>query len=122
LRTPNTLHALVALEEAGRLGRARVEALRAGYRFFRALIDALRVAHGQAHDLTVPRLGTEEFRLLARRLRSDEPARLRAELDERLRETRGLMDWLGEFLCPDSGNQAGANGSSSGGSSTGIPL
>jgi glutamate-ammonia-ligase adenylyltransferase len=98
LRTPNTQQALAALGAAGRLAPEPVEALRSGYRFFRALVDALRVAHGLAKDLTVPRPESEEFVLLARRMRRPDPARLQSELDDRIRQTRALADRLGEFL------------------------
>lgn len=98
LRTPNTLQALAALGSAGRLTAADVETLRRGHRFFRALIDALRVAHGHAQDLTVPRPETEEFVLLARRLRFPDPERLRAEIERQLRAVSALVERLGEFL------------------------
>src|SRR5262249_21130792 len=54
LRSPNTLQALAALEASRRLDPDSARSLRAGYRFFRALIDALRVVHGHAKDLAVP--------------------------------------------------------------------
>lgn len=98
LRTPNTLEALAALGGAGRLDTAQVETLRGGYRFFRALIDALRVAHGHAQDLTVPRPASEEFVLLARRMRVADPARLQDEIEQRLRTVQALVDRLVEFL------------------------
>ena len=72
VRTPNTQHAIAALEAAGLLGRSEAESLRACYRFFRTLIDALRVVHGHAQDLTVPPADAEEYILLAP---PDAPAR-----------------------------------------------
>ena len=44
------------------------ESLRAAYLFFRRLIDALRMAHGTADDLTLPPVGSDELTSLARRL------------------------------------------------------
>jgi glutamate-ammonia-ligase adenylyltransferase len=98
LRTPNTLRALGALEAAGLLAAAEVETLRSCYHFFRLLIDALRVVHGHAQDLTVPPAGSEEFSLLARRMRLAEPAALQAELQERLGRMQALAARLEEFL------------------------
>jgi glutamate-ammonia-ligase adenylyltransferase len=110
LRTPNTLEALARLEEAGYLSRETGAGLRAGYRFFRALIDALRVVHGHAKDLTVPGDDTEEFALLARRMRSPSPFALKEELDARRHRIRELVDLLTEFLreTPGAGPVEGA--------------
>jgi len=68
LRTPRTLHALDALaglriisgDEHGTLGE--------GYVFWRRVADALRMVRGQASDLLLPDEGSDELRLLARRL------------------------------------------------------
>jgi glutamate-ammonia-ligase adenylyltransferase len=90
VRTPSTLTAIGALEAAGRLSPGRAATLRAAYHFFRALTDALRVVHGHAKDLTVPPDGSEEFRRLTRRLRRQDPAPLRDELDRTLREVAAL--------------------------------
>ena len=48
------------------------------------------MVHGHAKDLTVPPDGSEEFLRLARRLRRDDPARLRADLDRTLRQVGDL--------------------------------
>jgi [glutamine synthetase] adenylyltransferase / [glutamine synthetase]-adenylyl-L-tyrosine phosphorylase len=98
LRSPNTLQALAALEAAGRLSLDQVESLRSGYQFFRRLIDALRMVHGHAQDLTVPPAGTEEFVLLARRMRLPGPEALQSNLEARLHATRSLVDRLSDFL------------------------
>jgi glutamate-ammonia-ligase adenylyltransferase len=98
LRTPTTLRAIAALELAGLLGAAEVETLRVCYQFFRMLIDALRVVHGHAQDLTVPPAGSEEFSLLARRMRLSDAAALQTELHERLGRMQALAARLEEFL------------------------
>jgi glutamate-ammonia-ligase adenylyltransferase len=80
LRTTSTVQAIDAIEVTGRLTRDRAARLRAGYRFYRALIDSLRVVRGHARDLTVPPDGSLEFSRLARRMRRESPGELRAEL------------------------------------------
>ncbi len=97
-RSQHPLRALAALGAAGRVGPRTVQRLRAGYTFFRTLIDALRVVHGHAKDLTVPDARSEEFERLARRMRFAGPDDLQDELQRRLRETRELWDRIGPFL------------------------
>jgi glutamate-ammonia-ligase adenylyltransferase len=94
LRTPNTLGALAALGAAGLLSQEQSHGLRSSYRFFRMLIDAMRVVRGHAKDVTLPPLGSDEFTLLARRMRAPEPDFLMAELDRRLEQTRRLTETL----------------------------
>jgi glutamate-ammonia-ligase adenylyltransferase len=93
-RTPNTLGALAALGAAGLLAQEHAHGLRSSYRFFRMLIDAMRVVRGNAKDVTLPPPGSDEFTLLARRMRAPEPDFLRAELDRRLEQTRRLTETL----------------------------
>jgi glutamate-ammonia-ligase adenylyltransferase len=92
LRAPSTLSAIDALEATGRLDPTTAATLRQGCRFFRSLIGALRVVRGNAEDLTVPSQESEDFSLLARRLRLDSPEALRCRIEERLRETRSAVD------------------------------
>lgn len=68
LRVTNTRAALKALEAAGVLSELTRLQLRRAYVFFRRLIDALRMVRGDARDLTVPPMDSEEFETLARRL------------------------------------------------------
>jgi len=68
LRTPATLEALNRLGEAGLLGVAERDALRAAYLFWRRVADALRMVRGNARDLLLPEPDSEELRFLARRL------------------------------------------------------
>lgn len=68
LRTPSTLPALDRLRAAGLLAAEEHESLRAGYRFWREVADALRVVRGNAADLLLPDAGTDEHGFLARRL------------------------------------------------------
>ncbi|MEZ6052232.1 MAG: glutamine synthetase adenylyltransferase [Planctomycetaceae bacterium] len=68
LRTPNTREALKALEAHGVISTEDRIRLRDAYRFLRQVIDALRMVRGDARDLTVPPIDSEEFEFLARRL------------------------------------------------------
>jgi len=68
IREPNTREAMKALQRYGILtGEARVR-LRDAYRFWRRIIDALRVVRGDASDLTIPPVDSDEFVFLARRM------------------------------------------------------
>jgi glutamate-ammonia-ligase adenylyltransferase len=100
VRTPNTQRAIAALFRSGKLGADEVETLQTGYRFFRALVDALRVVHGHAQDLTVPPAGTEEFVLLARRMHLPDPAALEAGLAQNLGRMQALLSRQEAFLGP----------------------
>jgi glutamate-ammonia-ligase adenylyltransferase len=68
LHTPNTLAALQALSHAGIVSATVYQALRDAYIFLRRLIDALRLARGNAHDLVLPPMDSGEFIFLARRM------------------------------------------------------
>ena len=98
LRTPSTVRAIDALEAAGRLTPDPAGRLRSAYHFYRELIDALRVVHGHARDLAVPAAGSDEFSRLARRLRRDDPAQLRGELDRTLHGVAALWGEAGRLL------------------------
>jgi len=98
LRTPSTVRALGALEAVGRLTPGHAGRLRSAFHFYRALIDGLRVVHGHARDLAVPAAGSDEFSRLARRLRRDDPARLRGELDRTLHGVAALWGEAARLL------------------------
>lgn len=68
VRVPGTLDGLRELSRAKLIPESAAESLGTAYLFFRRLIDALRMAHGTADDLTLPPLGSDELRGLARRL------------------------------------------------------
>lgn len=68
VRETNTRLAMRALHAAGGLATEQFDRLRQAHMFLRKLIDALRIVRGDAHDLTVPEPGSEEFEFLARRL------------------------------------------------------
>jgi len=68
VREVSTRRAIRALESVGVLEAPVAKLLRESYEFFRRLIDALRMVRGNARDLTVPSLDSDEFLLLGRRL------------------------------------------------------
>jgi glutamate-ammonia-ligase adenylyltransferase len=77
----NTREAMAALAAAGVLSPDDYTRLRKAHTFLRWLIDALRVVRGNAKDVTIPSLDSQEFAFLARRLRyGGDAAQLRDEL------------------------------------------
>lgn len=68
LRTPNTLHALKALQATGLLSRQDATILVDDYLFLRKVIDGLRIVRGNAKDLVLPASGSDDVTYLARRL------------------------------------------------------
>ncbi|HUK55771.1 MAG TPA: hypothetical protein VLY20_03855 [Nitrospiria bacterium] len=68
LRTPNTLEALDQLRRLRILAGDEHDRLREAYLFLRNLIDGLRMVRGNARDLILPDVASEEFKFLARRL------------------------------------------------------
>lgn len=68
LRSPNTLTALNAALTAGFLSPEQHQSASTAYRFLREVIDCLRMARGNAMDLTVPEVRSTDFTQLARRM------------------------------------------------------
>ncbi len=110
VRSPNTLEALGALGAAHCLDLVKMATLRSSYRFFRLLIDALRVVRDHPKDLTVPGFGTDEFVLLSRRMRTAGPESLRSDLELWLQETRVIADQLPSLLVSDQINRRDGSG------------
>lgn len=99
IRDPNTRGALRALEGVGLI--LDRQPLRDAYRFLRRLVDALRMVRGDARDLTVPPLGSDQFEFLARRLGyGREPERLQRDIERHssvvLDHTRRLESLLAQ--------------------------
>ena len=69
LRTPRVIEALEVLQETAALSPERAGALLEAYRFFRVLINALRMLRGNARDLFLPELDSDELAPLVRRMR-----------------------------------------------------
>jgi glutamate-ammonia-ligase adenylyltransferase len=68
LRTPRIHEALGALASIGVVDKAEAEELVSAYRFFRHLINGLRMLRGSAQDLFLPDLDDDEYLHLARRM------------------------------------------------------
>ncbi|HBY93848.1 MAG TPA: glutamine synthetase adenylyltransferase, partial [Chloroflexi bacterium] len=81
LRRANTRAAMVALAAAGILSPDEYTVLTEAHTFLRRLINALRMVRGDARELTVPPVESEEFAFLARRLNyGNDLAALREDL------------------------------------------
>jgi glutamate-ammonia-ligase adenylyltransferase len=68
LRTPRIHEALHTLASIGVVEESEARELVAAYRFFRRLINGLRMLRGSARDLVLPGLDSHEFVHLARRM------------------------------------------------------
>jgi len=68
LRSPVLREAIEALRRAGVLAPAEFAELVGAYRFFRRLINALRILRGSALDLVLPDANADELIHLARRM------------------------------------------------------
>ncbi len=68
LRTPRIHEALDALASIGVVEKTEAIELVAAYRFFRRLINGLRMLRGSARDLVIPVLDSDEYLHLARRM------------------------------------------------------
>lgn len=93
--TTNTRAALKALQDAGILSELTRQQLRKAYIFFRRLIDALRMVRGDARDLTVPQMNSEEYETLARRLNYNDLVELHDDLmrhSQKVTELSHLID------------------------------
>jgi len=103
IRDPNTRAAMKALEQQGFLtGPTRIQ-LRDAYRFWRRVIDALRMVRGDASDLTIPPEESKEFVFLARRLGyRTEIQQLRQDLERHSRQVIEIVAKLGDLFKPRS--------------------
>ena len=95
LREPNTREAMKALQAHGILTDETRLRLRDAYRFFRRVIDALRMVRGDASDLTVPEPDTDEFLYLARRL--GDPSDVRRLREDFETHTRQIIELTASF-------------------------
>lgn len=91
LRATNTREAMVALARSGILSADEFWRLREAHTFLRRLINALRMVRGDARELTVPPVESDEFAFLARRLNyGDDPARLREDLTRHMTDVQEI--------------------------------
>ncbi|MCR9202537.1 MAG: glutamine synthetase adenylyltransferase [Planctomycetaceae bacterium] len=101
LRTSNTLMALQAACRVGLLTESETQQVRTAYTFLRQLIDCLRMARGNALDLTIPAADSPEYQLLARRLQTVHESSLRLhDLEEQLAAVRTFASRV-EQICHD---------------------
>jgi glutamate-ammonia-ligase adenylyltransferase len=106
LRTPVLLEAIEALRRAGVLGPAEFAQLVGAYRFFRRLINALRILRGSALDLVLPTADADELTHLARRMGYQTPAggdagaQLLAEFQTHCQAVREFVRRRFDRACP----------------------
>ncbi len=99
LRTPLLNQALSRLARAGVLKKEQAGELRAAHEFFRRLINGLRMLRGNARDLILPPVESDEFEHLARRMGYNPgpglaPARqLRLDFDTHTAAVRAFVEW-----------------------------
>jgi glutamate-ammonia-ligase adenylyltransferase len=98
LRTPRIHEAIAELASIGVLAEGEARELDEDYRFFRTLINGLRMLRGSAADLFLPAEGSEEYTHLARRIgygpkgELDSAQRLRLEFETRSAGLRAFID------------------------------
>ena len=97
LRQSGTSDALTALHKYEIITDEQFAGLLSSYVFLRRLIDALRMVRGDARDLAIPALETEEFAYLARRLNYGNHTR---QLQTDIAETTDAVAKLLESLLP----------------------
>jgi glutamate-ammonia-ligase adenylyltransferase len=108
LRTPSTLVALDGLRAAGLLEEAEHRSVREAYLFWRTVTDALRMVRGDATDLLLPAEDSDEFRLLARRMRY-EGAEWKALAQGLARDIRRHRETVRAFFARHARAQAPAS-------------
>jgi glutamate-ammonia-ligase adenylyltransferase len=84
LRVTNTREAILVLKEFNILSNEDYEKLIAALIFLRRVIQALRIVRGNAKDLTIPEVGSNEFLFLAKRLDYEIPDRMQEDLIENM--------------------------------------
>jgi [glutamine synthetase] adenylyltransferase / [glutamine synthetase]-adenylyl-L-tyrosine phosphorylase len=108
LRATNTRAAMKALQNAGILASGQRVRLRDAYRFWRRVIDGLRMVRGDARDLAVPPRGSEEFEFLARRLGyGEDVAKFERDLERNTRYVLELNQLLEEHANAGRRSPAG---------------
>ncbi len=99
IREPNTREAMKALQGCGLLPEELRVELRDAYRFFRRVIDGLRMVRGDASDLTVPEFTSDEFLFLARRLGyQSNVLRLQQDFERHIRHVQDAIASLPTLL------------------------
>lgn len=104
LRTSNTLGAIEGAHKLELLTRDEYSSARAAYTFLRELIDCLRMARGDAQDLTVPHQDSADYEFLAKRMDAvhDSPLRLDM-LEEHLSAVRRFAARVEQICKPAAG-------------------
>lgn len=95
LRQTNTREAMTALAEANILSTGAYMQLRQAHIFIRRVINALRMVHGNAKDLTIPPPESEDYAFLARRLNYEaDPNKFNHDLTHHTRVVQDINSQL----------------------------
>ncbi|MBM81909.1 MAG: glutamine synthetase adenylyltransferase [Planctomycetaceae bacterium] len=98
LRSTNTSQAIQGLANHGKLNDADRAHLQDAYIFLRRLIDALRMVRGDARDLTLPAVSSDDFEYLARRLQyAGDTAQFEADIEKHRQNVIDLGRLLSEL-------------------------
>lgn len=82
LRTSNTLAALDAARNLNLLSKKDHDGAKSAYTFLRELIDCLRMARGNAQDLSIPAQDSVDYQLLEKRMQTVHDSPLKLEMLE----------------------------------------
>ena len=108
IRVPHTMKALEKLCDARILTPEQSQDFIEAYQFLRKLIDALRMVRGNARDLAIPPIDSDEYEFLARRLEyADNPAGLLVEFEKhsaKVLELTRQLEEEGLFQAPSASN------------------
>ena len=92
VRVTGTLDAIDRLAQGGHMSGNHAREISEAYQFLRRLIDALRAVRGNAKDLTIPKLDSQESEYLALRLGYQSSRQLHAAISDRTRTARAVWD------------------------------
>lgn len=99
LQHPNTLRVLQEATRLQLIPEKQCRELERTYVFLRELIDCLRMARGNAKDLTIPAVGTRDWEQLSRRMQSIHDSELPLEsLEPQMQQVREFSKQI-EELC-----------------------
>ncbi|MFY9256737.1 MAG: glutamine synthetase adenylyltransferase [Fuerstiella sp.] len=105
LQTTNTLKAIAAARKEGLLSQQECDSATTAYVFLRELIDCLRMARGNAKDLTIPPQDSADYAQLVKRMEAVHNSPLPLDqLESQLAAVKSFSA-LVEQICKQSGSR-----------------